>query len=451
MFFRILEPKPVEVANKGGKTGTTTYWAMGWLGKTRIRRALGTEKPGVADTRVEWIKRACEEGPDSPYWPQLRDGLPARSFEYFAGLVGYKEKAPEPPKREAVWTDLRASYVASLDNKILLNEFTESSKDNYLQSLRAFDAFLEARGIVVLSGMTEELILDEFRPWRLKSIQAKNNSKSEGKRLAFDLTVLRAAFNHTTSKAWGKAGFGPVENPIPKTKKDQKPGANPEDQTQPFSGIEIAKLRVAAESKIYSDSQGRTYRLEHGSDLLAFELLLRTGLRRCDAATIQWKHIRFDMGEGGMIRVRAKKNGKEVFLPIHPDLAQELRAERSRRNPSDSDTVLLNPYEGQPYDTKGKGLYRRMVALGERLEIEDVRPHRFRCSFAVDALMKGASPLQIADWLGDKVETVVTHYLPLSEKLSEQTRKLLSRRDVGLETAEHTVSLLKSQRRTSAA
>jgi hypothetical protein len=37
----------------------------------------------------------------------------------------------------------------------------------------------------------------------------------------------------------------------------------------------------------------------------------------------------------------------------------------------------------------------------ERWEMNLRRPHRVRCSFAVDALMKGASPNQIASWLGD--------------------------------------------------
>ena len=64
-------------------------------------------------------------------------------------------------------------------------------------------------------------------------------------------------------------------------------------------------------------------------------------------------------------------------------------------------------------------------------------PHRFRCSFAVDALMKGASPNQIASWLGDTVETVVKHYLPISTAMSEQTRNTLERTDAGIEAMEN--------------
>jgi integrase len=165
---------------------------------------------------------------------------------------------------------------------------------------------------------------------------------------------------------------------------------------------------------------------------LAFELLLRTGLRRCDAATLRWEHIRFDLA-GGMIRVSAKKNGEDIFMPTHSELAPLLRAEKARRNPRQDETGLLNPLTGQAYDSDGKGLYRRMLALGERLGILKVRPHRFRCSFAVDALLKGATPLQISEWLGDTVETVVAHYLPLSTAMSAGTRSTLERTDVGIE------------------
>jgi integrase len=104
-----------------------------------------------------------------------------------------------------------------------------------------------------------------------------------------------------------------------------------------------------------------------------------------------------------------------------------------RKNPAETDTVLRSPLNGKSYDSDGKALYRRLNALGKRLGIQDVRPHRFRCSFAVDALLKGASVKQIAEWLGDKPETVSAHYLPMSEAMSEQTRNLLGRKDAGIE------------------
>ena len=68
----------------------------------------------------------------------------------------------------------------------------------------------------------------------------------------------------------------------------------------------------------------------------------------------------------------------------------------------------------------------------------------------MDALMKGAKPIQIAEWLGDKLETVVAHYLPMSDAMSESTRATLERTDAGIEAMhpaqiKQQKSLLKSQ------
>ena len=95
--------------------------------------------------------------------------------------------------------------------------------------------------------------------------------------------------------------------------------------------------------------------------------------------------------------------------------------------------VLISPDTGKPYDPNGKRLYARLLALGERVGVKGVRPHRFRCTFAVDSLLKGANVNQIAEWLGDTAETVAKHYLPISAAMSEATRDILNRDDAGIE------------------
>jgi hypothetical protein len=224
MFFKKLESKPVKVANGKGLTGNVTYWAFGYLGKARVRKPLGTDRAGVADTRVEWIKRACEEGAGSGYWAQLKDCLPSNSFMYFGALVGYKEVS-SVAKVEATWTDLRASYIAALDAKILNDAMTESTKATYMQSLKEFDKFVALRGFATLADITEKVIVEDFKSWRKKAILARVNAGTKAKRLAFDLTILRAAFSHTKSEKWLEAGFDVMKNPVPTMKRDQKPGA----------------------------------------------------------------------------------------------------------------------------------------------------------------------------------------------------------------------------------
>lgn len=441
-----LKCTAVEVRNPSSRiakgapetTGAIRYKVTGSVEGRRVYLALGTDHKGAAERRVKDIETACVIGPEARTWADvwagLEERLPKATFDFFARKAGYVKKERVPvPSNKPTWTVLRASYEAALDRKILDGDMVESTKTNYLQSLKEFDKFLEVSNIAFLDQITDDTIIEEFRPWRKKAILSVKHAGKKANRLAFDLTVLRAAFNHTKSKAWIKAGFAPMDNPVPATKKDQKPGANPENKTMPFTAEELTKLQECAALKYVQDSKGRKYQLKFGTDLLAFELLRRTGLRRCDAATLQWKHIRFDMGEG-MLQVSARKNGEPIFMPIHKGLAPLLRAEKTRRNPLETETVLVSPENGKPYDSDGKRLYARLTALGDRIGIKKVRPHRFRCNFAVDALLKGANVNQIAEWLGDSPETVVKHYLPISTAMSESTRSILDRDDAGIDT-----------------
>jgi integrase len=43
-------------------------------------------------------------------------------------------------------------------------------------------------------------------------------------------------------------------------------------------------------------------------------------------------------------------------------------------------------------------LYQRCKAIGRRAGIEDVHPHRFRDTFAVDMLARGATPYDVANF-----------------------------------------------------
>jgi integrase len=79
-------------------------------------------------------------------------------------------------------------------------------------------------------------------------------------------------------------------------------------------------------------------------------------------------------------------------------------------------------------------LYVRMMAIGRRADVPNSHPHRFRDTFAVDMLAKGASPYDVAKLLGDTIETVETHYAPFVKELRERTRRIMENGE-GLESA----------------
>jgi integrase len=93
------------------------------------------------------------------------------------------------------------------------------------------------------------------------------------------------------------------------------------------------------------------------------------------------------------------KRGKQVWIPLHPELFFALDAEFVRRHPRPDDHVLLNPDTSKPMSRPR--LYERMLALGLRAEVARAHPHRFRDTLAVDMLLKGASPYDVAKTLGD--------------------------------------------------
>jgi len=306
MFFRMLASKPVKVANADGQTGNTTYWAFGYLGKQRIRKPLGTDRAGTGDTRVEWLKRAVEEGPSSNYWPQLRDGLPPRSFEFFAELVGYVEQPKPAEAPKPTWADLKAAYIQQLDRPIESGKRkgrlrTSSTKNRYLEVLRTFDRFLSVKNITLLSDITEKLVQEDFHDWRITDIKSKNNSRPSK-----DQNKLPGGFILDIAILCGVGKFAAARGLMPKSpfKYVGKPGADAENGAMEFSKKELGLLIKHAES-----------------DLLSLLVLLRTGLRRSDAIRLQWKHF-----SSTHVQIIAQKNGNRVRVPIQPDLAAALQA-----------------------------------------------------------------------------------------------------------------------------
>jgi len=63
--------------------------------------------------------------------------------------------------------------------------------------------------------------------------------------------------------------------------------------------------------------------------------------------------------------------------------------------------------------------------MGRRAGIEDAHPHRFRDTFAVDMLARGATPYDVAKLLGDEIATVEKHYAPFVRELRERVRRLM--------------------------
>ena len=150
-------------------------------------------------------------------------------------------------------------------------------------------------------------------------------------------------------------------------------------------------------------------------------MLLRwTGFRGSDAVGLRWEEIDWETREINRLTLKRRKR---VLLPIHQELFFALEMEFARRNPRPEERVLQNPGTGTSL-TRPR-LYERTLAFGRRAGVFDAHPHRFRDTFAVDLLARGASPYDVAKLLGDTLETIEKHYALFVRELRERARRIM--------------------------
>ena len=365
------------------------YSAHGTIGGRFLRLALGTANYAEAEKTARRIGHALTEGQDSSLWPELKRMLPPRTFEKVAKIGNYHEKAPA---KVMTWKDLETAFTAEMSQRIALGKLAESTRARYKQTLKAFTDFLDSCGVYDLPAMNRAFI-EKFKVYRLAKIAEKKFSRG-GRGLALDVAILHRVFSFALECEMLE------KNPV---RLEGRPGDAAERGAQPFTGEQLSRLRKAA-----------------GDDMLAFLLLRWTGLRGSDAVSLTWDEIDWNSRE---INRLTQKRRKRVVLPIHQELFFCLESEHERRKPQSSDRVLVNPQTGTPM-TRPR-LYQRMLALGRRADVAGAHPHRYRDSLAVDMLLRGASPYDVAKLLGDTVATVEEHYAPYVKELRDRARRIM--------------------------
>ncbi len=351
-----------------------------------VRGSLGTRNQDAARRLVHKLETALAEGPRSIVWHELHALLPEETFDRFAAFVGVKEQ-PLP-----MWSDLRKLFSVFTGQRIKIGKLAESTVERYEHTFREFELFLTERRTSLLRDISLPLV-EEFKVWRIERITKRKYSRG-ATGAVLDVAILHRIF------AFGVKRELLQKNPI---QLEGRPGDNPEGGAEPFTAEELSRLRKHADL-----------------DLLDFLVLRGTGFRGSDAVTLLFRELHFDTKE---VERLTRKRKKKVVLPLHPELLFALEAEQERRNAQPADRVLLNPTTGKPL-TRPR-LYQRMVALGRRAGVPNVHPHRFRDTFAVDLLLRGASPYDVAKMLGDTIETVEKHYMPFVRELRERVRKIL--------------------------
>lgn len=361
------------------------YRLEGRLSGRRVRLSLSTRNHDAAILVASKVERAVVEGKSSKLWMELPAVLSPLAFRRLCEIAGRSLLTESP-----TWDGLTRSFTNRTKHLMARGKFRAVTWKRYRKVLTSFSDFLHERGASELREINRPII-EEFKGWRLEKILAKKHAR-QGGGLDLELAILHRVFAHAIECEMVE------RNPVKVERRH-----HPERGAQPFSANELAQLREAA-----------------GQDSLTFLILRHTGLRASDVADLRWREI--DWKDRCLERMTQKRS-KPVWIPLHPELAFALEIERDRRSPRPDEHILLTPVSRKPFD--GHGLYQRIKKLGKRAGVSNSHPHRFRDTFAVDLLTKGASPYDVAKLLGDTIRTVELYYAPFVRELRERARRIV--------------------------
>lgn len=371
-----------------------TYYVDWIRGSARIRGSLGTRNQDAARRLCSRIESAISEGAASLLWNDLQQQLPPDTFSRFSGHIGFKAKPSH------TWSQLRTLFETHMRQRVSIGKMSPKTESRYKHSIREFDLFLSLQSITLLEKITRPVV-EQYKVWRLERSNQKKQARGGGG-LILEAAILHRLFS------FAKEHELVEKNPV---RLEGRPGENPEHGAEPFAPEQLAALRLHA-----------------GNDLLSILLLRWTALRGSDAVGLTWAEINLETKEIGRV---TQKRKKPVIIPIHDELFAALENTKIARNPTPSDKVLLNPETGRAMSRPR--LYNRMLAVGKRAGVPNAHPHRFRDTLAVDMLLRGATPYDVAKLLGDTMETVEKHYTPFVKELRDRVRSILAKDSEGLE------------------
>lgn len=368
-----------------------------------VRGTLGTRHRDVALRLIHSLEIAVAEGARSTEWPQLAGKIPPATFRRFAILFGVKGGT--------TWKELRDQFECFKRQQLSAGDLVDSTLKLYIDTLDVFERFLKENNISLVEEITSSVV-DEFKTWRFRQLQESPLSRG-GDSIRWTMINLRHVFKLAVER-------GLI-------------------QTNPFRLMRKRRGTTVGGASPYSVDEVNALKLRAGEDNLLLLLLRWTGFRRSDAVILRWREVDLSRREIDHI---CRKNRKRVILPIHRELLNALIAEYKARQPGSDDHVLLNPRtRRKPFTVIT--CYKHIVALGKRAGVHHAHPHRFRDTFAVNLIGRGASTYYVAQMLGDTEGVLTKHYLEFVQELRERARAYLDSSD-GLEQCVTGTSHIKS-------
>jgi integrase/recombinase XerD len=187
-------------------------------------------------------------------------------------------------------------------------------------------------------------------------------------------------------------------------------------------GVKRVKIRKCAIQRLSRDEEQRLIQVAYrdkGERGLLIKTLFQTGARVSEFVNIKVEDFFF--GEA-MILITKGKGGKSRYVPILPELAQELRTHLGTRTMG----YLFETNRHLPYSPRRVQQIVKATAAKAKIK-KRVYPHLLRHSVATTLLERGMPIEQIQKFLGHaKLETTQVYAESTPEMIKDSYRRALA-------------------------
>jgi integrase/recombinase XerD len=213
------------------------------------------------------------------------------------------------------------------------------------------------------------------------------------------------------------------------TGRPDKPLSQPKFQLPeivPFSSDEIKALLNSVEHTVPSRGKKKSFTMRRPlalRDRTIILMLLDTGLRASELCRLKISDV--DL-QGGSVSVRPFRSGiksRARVLPLGQATRKSLWRYMATRKTKSTDPVFATLQGGE---LDRADLYKVINRAGDRAKIQNVYPHRFRHTFAIQFLRNGGDVFTLQRLLGHASLSMVRHYLNLAQSDDEAAHRKAS-------------------------
>lgn len=210
--------------------------------------------------------------------------------------------------------------------------------------------------------------------------------------------------------------------------------AKPEQRAiKPFSRTDVQALLLACErSKLYTrpgKAECSNTRPTADRDRAILLLLLDTGIRASELAADPRRDVPgLLIGNLDQRNLHIKvlgKGDKERIIPISNATLKAVWRYLVTRNDPPADQPLFLSFQSVKPLTRN-GLLQLIKKLGERADVPNAHPHRFRHTFAINFLRNGGKTLELQRLLGHTTLEMVKRYVDLAQVDLEEAHRRAS-------------------------